>query len=148
MRSHPETSAQAIYLPDTDRAVSHRLLSEALAAAGVELDASDRHILGWLAECEQAWAVVAGWVTRACEAGQARSAANVAAAINASQLVTVLGALRDAAELRRGLGQNPCLDCDAHPAELCECHATDLCAADTYSRLERALSPSQVGGRS
>ncbi len=48
---------------------NHRLLCEALAAAGVELGAYDHRIALWLANWEpQTVAVIAGWVTRASQA--------------------------------------------------------------------------------
>ena len=52
---------------------SHRLLCEALSAAGVELGAYDHRIVGWLAGWEpQTCAVIAGWVQRAAAARTAR----------------------------------------------------------------------------
>lgn len=49
---------------------SHRLLCEALTAAGVELGAYDHRIVGWLAGWEpQTCAVIAGLITRAHHAG-------------------------------------------------------------------------------
>jgi hypothetical protein len=48
------------------QAGSHRLLCEALEAAGVGLGAHDHRIAGWLAGFEPSTvAVIAGWVTRA-----------------------------------------------------------------------------------
>jgi hypothetical protein len=45
---------------------SHRMLCEALSAAGVELGAYDHRIVSWLAGWEpQTVAVIAGWVQRA-----------------------------------------------------------------------------------
>lgn len=50
---------------------NHRLLCEALSAAGVELGAYDHAIIEWLAGWEpQACAVVAGLITRAAHAGR------------------------------------------------------------------------------
>ena len=52
---------------------NHRLLCEALSAAGVELGAYDERIAAWLANWEpQTVAVIAGWVSRASAAGGAR----------------------------------------------------------------------------
>ena len=50
---------------------NHRLLCEALAAAGIELGAWDHRIVEWQAgSWEPATvAVVAGWITRAHQAG-------------------------------------------------------------------------------
>ncbi len=49
---------------------SHRLLCEAIGAAGVELGGYDHRIITWLAESEpQACAAIAGIVTRAHAAG-------------------------------------------------------------------------------
>ena len=46
----------------------HRMLLDALAAAGVDLGAYDHQIAEWLANWEpQTVAVIAGWVTRASE---------------------------------------------------------------------------------
>ena len=51
---------------------SHKLLCEALTAAGVEPGAYDHRIITWLAESEpQACAVIAGIITRAA-AGRAQ----------------------------------------------------------------------------
>jgi len=51
-----------------DRAGREAALSDALRAAGVELGAVDRLVLGWLAGWEPATvAVVASWVHRASE---------------------------------------------------------------------------------
>jgi hypothetical protein len=51
---------------------NHRMLLDALAAAGVDLGAYDHAIAGWLAGWEpQTVAVIAGWVQRAAEVGQA-----------------------------------------------------------------------------
>jgi hypothetical protein len=51
---------------------NHRLLCEALSAAGVELGAYDHRIISWLAGWEpQAVAVVCGLISRAAAAGRA-----------------------------------------------------------------------------
>jgi hypothetical protein len=47
------------------------MLCEALAAAGVDLGAFDHQVVTWLAGWEaQTVAVVAGWITRAHQAGK------------------------------------------------------------------------------
>jgi hypothetical protein len=63
----------------------HRMLLDALAAAGVDLGAHDHAIAGWLANWEpQTVAVIASWITRAGEAGQADAAsARLAALLDA-----------------------------------------------------------------
>jgi hypothetical protein len=55
-----------------------RMLLDALAAAGVYLGAYDHAIAEWLANWEpQTVAVIAGWVQRAAEVGQADAAAAI-----------------------------------------------------------------------
>ena len=52
------------------QAGSHRMLCQALAAAGVELGDYDHDIVQWLAGWEPSTvAVVAGWIARAHQAG-------------------------------------------------------------------------------
>jgi hypothetical protein len=54
------------------QAGSHRLLCEALSAAGVDLGAFDHQVVTWLAGWEpQVCAVIAGLITRAHQAGKA-----------------------------------------------------------------------------
>ncbi len=64
----PEVRAITALPPGTGqwKAASRGMLTEALAAAGVELGVYDWRILSWLAGWEDATcAVVAGWITRA-----------------------------------------------------------------------------------
>lgn len=50
---------------------AHRMLCEAISAAGVELGAYDHRIVQWLAGMEvESCAVMAGIITRAYQAGQ------------------------------------------------------------------------------
>ena len=77
-------AVQAIYEafradPGVGRMAPHslRMLEEACAAAGVGLGAYDRRVLAWLAGWEpQVCAVVAGLITRAHDAGLARTGAS------------------------------------------------------------------------
>ena len=51
---------------------NERMLTEAISAAGVTLGAYDARIVRWLAMWEpETAAVIAGIITRACEAGKA-----------------------------------------------------------------------------
>jgi hypothetical protein len=70
-----EREARAAVAPAPGRPlteINHRLLCEALAAAGVELGTHDHCIVQWLAGWEPStWAAVAGLITRAHKAGGA-----------------------------------------------------------------------------
>lgn len=74
-RSHPAVRATYQAMRDSSRRgiadeSCHRLLCEALSAAGVELGAYDHEIVLWLANWEpQMCAVFAGLLTRAHQAG-------------------------------------------------------------------------------
>jgi hypothetical protein len=62
--------------PGMGRMAPHilRLLTEACSAAGVELGAFDRRVLTWLANWEpESAAAIAGMITRAHDAGRART---------------------------------------------------------------------------
>jgi hypothetical protein len=64
---------------------NHRMLLDALAAAGVYLGAYDHRIAEWLANWEpQTVAVIAGWVQRASEV---RRADDAAAAVRVDELL-------------------------------------------------------------
>ena len=123
---------------------SHRLLCEALTAAGVELGAYDHRIVRWLSQWEpETCAVIAGLVTRAHlpELAEARAAlAGSAVTLDDGQAATAVDALEVAAEYRRYRAGLTCDDCVHHPAELCEDHQADLDTADEYDALTAILS--------
>ena len=111
--------------------LNQQMLSDALAAAGVETGTYDRRIIGWLAGWEpEVVAVIAGLVVRA-HASQALSAAQQAA---------VLDGLADAADLLERQAGQWCGDCEASPTEICDEHAADLDAASRYRRVAREIA--------
>ncbi len=153
VRELPEV--QAIYAAfDRDPGVgkmaphNHRLLDEALTAAGVELGAYDRRILSWLAGWEpQTVAVVVGWVARAHrpELEEARVALLSAyeapvVTLTADEAATALDALEVAAEYRRYRASLTCEACATSPVEVCPDHEADLDRADAYDTLTRQIT--------
>ena len=109
---------------------NHRLMEDACTAAGVRLGAYDHRILVWLAGWEPATcAVIAGLITRAHQASEA---------LTPAQLATVLDALDVAAEYKRDRAA-ACGDCDASPAELCGTCEWRLARAGEYDALAGAL---------
>ena len=118
---------------------NHKLLCEAISAAGVELGAHDHRIVRWLAGWEpETCAVIAGLVSRAHAAGveEAKAAPLApAATLDHGQAATALDALEVAAEYRRYRASLTCEDCAASPTEVCAGHETDLDRADEYDTL-------------
>jgi hypothetical protein len=55
--------------------------------------------------------------------------------VTAEQAEVLAGALSDAIRYRDPAGD--CLDCDVHPASLCDNHAADLDLTDAYLALAR-----------
>jgi len=114
---------------------NHRLLCEALTAAGVELGAYDHRIVRWLAGWEpETCAVIAGLVSRAHAAG-------AATAVPAG----VLKAVAVAADLTQQRAEEYCDDCLADPAGCCDRHADLLGEAEEFRSLERGLTARAAG---
>lgn len=107
---------------------NHRMLCEALSAAGVGLGAYDHRILLWLAGWEpQTCAVVAGLIARAHQGTR----------LAAGDLATVRQALTDAV-MYRTAPSSGCPDCAAAP-ERCADHRDDASRAAGYEALLRRL---------
>ncbi len=121
---------------------TERLLSEALAEAGVLLGAYDRRVMAWLAGWEpQTVAVVASWVTRAARPTTLPPAGLVGNYDASDDLSALVAALKDAAEWRDLGGGQYCADCDQAPGGVCDQHADDLAAAERYRQLAARLCP-------
>ena len=100
------------------------LLTEALRAAGVELEAWDREVARWLAGLDvQAIAPVIGWVSRA---GREPTPGVIARA------------LADAIAYRTAL-TSACPDCAQAAPEGCADHREDAARAAEYERALRCL---------
>jgi len=175
-----ETEQQASALPEVravyeafDRvprpgmmtAANHRMLCEAVTAAGVELGAYDHRILLSLAGFDpMTCAVVTTLIARAYAAGRTAGTTDEDApacedlgcvpggphfcepypvrkatqpCVTAGQLEVIGRALADATEWR-----SPallCADCDASPGDLCADHRADLQLCQSYRDLSRQL---------
>ena len=95
------------------------MLTEALAAAGVELGGYDERIVSWLAGYEpQMVAVIASWITRA--------------GITPADREVILAALDAAAGQVEMRAMFPCDTCQQHPDGLCNAHAAGIEAVRAY----------------
>lgn len=112
---------------------SERILTDACAAAGVNLGAHDQRIITWLAGWEPATcAVVAGLITRA--AGRALGAGELST-VPGVELSTVLDALDFAAgELRDRVA-----DCAECGAERCTTCGNRLARAECWDKAAETL---------
>ncbi|HYB16157.1 MAG TPA: hypothetical protein VEF71_11890 [Streptosporangiaceae bacterium] len=124
---------------------NHRLLCQALAAAGVELGAWDHQIVTWLAGWEPSTvAVIAGWVARARlgEPGEARTvlAGQNLVTLTAQQAATAVHALEDADGYRRLRADQWCGNCETAPTGACDDHLNDLDLAGAYRDLAAELA--------
>jgi hypothetical protein len=136
-----------------------KLLTDAVAVAGVELGDYDNRILRWLAGWEPATcAVIAGLITRAHAAGRQRSGPSgpvplaqglaagpeapvrpqpaLAASLTRDQLRTVLSALDVAADYKRDAA-DVCGECSEY--DVCTTCQYRLTVADEYEALAEQL---------
>ena len=119
----PEVRAITALPPGTGqwKAASRGMLTEALAAAGVELGAYDERIAAWLAGWEpHTVAVIASWITRAAAGGPAADRQVILAALDAAAGQVEMRAMF------------PCDTCRQHPDGLCDAHAAGIEAVRAY----------------
>ena len=118
---------------------NHRMLCEALSAAGVELGAYDHRIVSWLATWEpQTVAVIAGWVQRAASRpGPGRGLALVE--LSRADLALILDALTDTRNALDPEGGRDCADCAAQAGQ-CQRHRDDRRRAAECNSLHARLA--------
>jgi hypothetical protein len=132
------TLSEQVSIPDRN----HRVLGQALAAAGVELGAYDERILGWLAGFEPATvAVVAGLIGRAYQAGL-RAAPDEQAEAGAA--VEVLRSAADA--LTVNLATWEARDRADPSPEARRAHRSAIAAADAVTNTMSRLRDRLAGG--
>ncbi len=117
---------------------NRRLLGRVCQVAGVAMGRYDDRIVEWLSIWERSTvAVIAGWVSRAYEAGLTRTP-DGGVMLSPAEADTVRQALADAAawqSMRTGRFPAGCGDCAALDPEWCPDHARDEVTAEAYAAL-------------
>lgn len=120
---------------------NHRMLCEAITAAGVDLGAFDHRIVQWLAGWEpQTVAVIAGIILRALAAAWldgVSAGAATGAPLSLADLPDLISALDDAGHYRAEHAAGECTDCGDE--SLCEVHERDVILSARYAALARLL---------